>query len=69
MTNTKHLERAIATVKTLDRLGKFNRKPIAWELWSVIREKDPNKMDWHYKAINDYTCDIDTIEEAQEILK
>lgn len=67
--NTNHLKRAIATVKTLDRQGKFNRKPIAWELWSVIKGKDPNKMDWHYKAINDYTCDIDSVEEAQEILK
>lgn len=67
--NTDHLKRACAKVKALDKRGAFKRKPLAWELWSIIRSKAPNKMDWHYTVINDYTCDIDTPDEAERVLK
>lgn len=60
----EHLKRSIEQVKRLDRKGMFHRKPIMWELWSVIRETDINKIDYSsYIAINDYTCDIDDPDE------
>ena len=58
--DTDHLKHAIWQVKTLDAQGKFKRRPIAWELWDVIRGDDPNNMKRNgYVVINDYTCDID----------
>lgn len=61
---TEHLKAACQEVKRLDGEGKFNRVPIAWELWSVICGYDLNKTDYRsYVAINDYTCDIDDPED------
>lgn len=57
--NQKHLHEAIEELKQLDMLGTFNRKPLAWELWSVITHYAPNRINKSYTAINDYTCDID----------
>lgn len=61
--NTDHLKQAIEDVKAIDKQGRFNRRPIAWELWNVISRgpgTDPNYIDHNsYVAINDYTCDID----------
>lgn len=55
-----HLHRAIEDVKRLYADGRFNRKPIMWELWQVVIGGDPNTIDYgSYTAINDYTCDID----------
>ena len=65
--NQKHLHEACEEVKQLDMLGVFKRKPIAWELWSVIRHSAPNKVDKSYVAINDYTCDIDNPEDIELI--
>ena len=62
--DTDHLKAACQEVKRLDKEGKFNRVPIAWELWSVICGSDLNKTDYRsYVAINDYTCDIDDPED------
>lgn len=62
--DTDKLKRACIEVKRLDGEGKFNRVPIAWELWSVICGYDLNKTDYKsYVAINDYTCDIDDPED------
>lgn len=60
---------AIDEVKRLDAQGVFKRRPIAWELWSVINGTDPNKPNRKYVAINDYTCDIDYPEQIDEVLK
>lgn len=59
--NQEHLRRAIDEVKQLDKHGKFHRKPIAWELWAVIRgQTDVNHIDYNgYIRINDGTCDVD----------
>ena len=64
-----HLHRAIQRVKRLDRIGAFLRKPIAWELWSVIRGTNPNRVNKHYVAINDYTCDVDNPEDIEKVLE
>lgn len=67
--DTEHLKRACEEVKRLDRLGKFNRKPIAWETWNVICGTDPNRINQSYVAINDYTCDVDKGSEITEVIQ
>lgn len=67
--DTDHLKRAVKETKKLDRMRKFKRKPIAWEVWSVIRGTDINAIDYSYTAINDYTCDIDYPYEVENVLK
>ncbi len=63
--NTGRLKKAIRAVKQYDAQRRFRRKPIMWELWSVITGGDLNSIDYHsYVAINDYTCDIDDPEEV-----
>ena len=59
----EHLKRAIQKTKELDAAGKFWRRPIMWELWTVIKDvplqTKPDEYIYNYTAINDYTCDID----------
>lgn len=62
--NQKHLKRAVQKAKQLEAEGKFWRRPLMWELWTVIKGLPLTKgMDDYqydsYTAINDYTCDID----------
>ena len=66
VTDTEHLKRAIRDVKRYDAEGRFNRKPIMWELWQVITGCQLNRIDYSsYVPINDYTCDIDYPDEAE----
>ena len=62
------LYRSTRRVRQLDKDGRFKRKPIAWELWSVICGTNPNKVNKSYVAINDYTCDIDYESEIEEVI-
>jgi hypothetical protein len=63
VTETKHFRSAIAEVKR--KISKFDREPIAWELWQVIKGTEYNVIDYdNYIKINDYTCDIDKPEDA-----
>lgn len=44
----------------------FNRHPIAWELWQVIKGTQLNRICYdNYTVINDYTCDIDEPEDIE----
>ena len=64
----KRFRAAIDYVKANIDTGVFCRHPIAWELWQVINGWDVNEIDFDsYTAINDYTCDIDTEEDALKI--
>ena len=66
--DTGHFFGAVNVLKKYQDLGRFNRVPIAWELWQVIKETPINHIDYsNYKAINDYTCDIDRPEDVAEI--
>ena len=50
-----------------DLEGKFHREAVSWELWQVIKGTELDVIDYtNYHAINDYTCDIDDEEEAEE---
>ena len=57
--NTEHLKEAIRITKEYEDDGKFNRKPIMWELWTIIKDTPINEIKHNYIPINDYTSDID----------
>lgn len=71
--NTKHLKKAIQKTKQLEKQNKFWRKPIMWELWTVIKDVPLQVKAEEYPAdyivINDYTCDIDWKEDIIKIEK
>jgi choline kinase len=59
---------AVEFVRQNSRAAFFDRLPISWELWQVIRHKPFNEIDHtSYIAINDYTCDIDFPEDIERI--
>lgn len=58
---------AIDFVKQNEGNGLFKRRPIAWELWQVLKGTRLNEIITNYTVINDYTCDIDYPEEAELI--
>lgn len=63
--DTDHLRHAISITKQYAAQGLFKRNPIMWELWQVIQATPLNCINYNnYVAINDYTCDIDSPEEA-----
>ena len=73
--NTNHLKEAIEKTKELDKEGKFWRKPLMWELWTVIKDvplqTKPDEYTAEYTVINDYTVDVDRksdIKRLEEIL-
>ena len=56
----QYFRECIDTVRKGIEDGIWNRDPIAWELWQVIKKTPINKIDYtNYTAINDFTCDID----------
>lgn len=64
----KRFRAAINYVKLNETTGLFHRRPIAWELWQVINHQNPNEINYsNYRAINDYTCDIDAPEDVERI--
>lgn len=64
----KHFRAAIDYVKANINSGIFVRHPIAWELWQVINGEDPRRINFdNYTAINDYTCDVDRPEDAEQL--
>lgn len=66
--DTDHLKHAVRLTGEYAERGLFFRNPIAWELWQVIYDSPLNYIDFSsYVAINDYTCDVDTVEDAMAI--
>ena len=62
-----YFRRCINKTLTLAQNGCFNRDPIAWELWQVIKGTPLNVIDYsNYVAINDYTTDFDNDDEFRE---
>ena len=59
--NTEHLKSAVKW--TIENADRFYRKPIMWELWQVIKGTPLNVILHNYTAVNDYTCDIDQLED------
>lgn len=68
--NMERFKECLKKIKQLDEQKKFNRIPIAWELWQVIKDTPLNKIDYtNYRIINDYTCDIDNKEDIKKLEK
>jgi len=69
--NQEHLHKAIEKTRELEKEGKFWRKPIMWELWTVIKDTplqtEPGKYPAEYTVINDYTCDVDWLEDIRKL--
>ena len=66
--NAKKFVDSLIKVKQYKKEGKFNREPIAWELWQVIKDGKLNVIDYYnYTAINDYTCDVDELKDIEKI--
>lgn len=70
--NTKHLKEAIEKTKQYEDEGKFWRKPIMWELWTIIKDvplqKGPDdEYIYNYVPINDYTSDIDRERDIEKL--
>ena len=65
-------QRCIRIVKEYYIKNKWNREPIAWELWQIIKGTRLNEVDYtNYHAINDYTVDVDnqnTVKRLEEVL-
>ena len=57
----------IKQTKYLQDQGAFRRKPVSWELWQVIQGTMLNVIAMDYYVIDDYTCDVDTPEDAWRI--
>ena len=71
--NQKHLREAIEKTRELDKEHKFWRKPIVWELFTVIKDAPlqvrKGEYTTDYTAINDYTCDVDFKEDGIKLNK
>lgn len=65
--NQKRFRDCINQTKILQDQGAFRRKPVSWELWQVIKGTQLNVIIMNYHNIEDYTCDVDTPEDAKRI--
>lgn len=65
--DTEYFFKCIEIAKEYDRQGKWNRMPVSWELWQVIRNTTLNSIKYNYVGINDYTCDVDDEEDLEKI--
>lgn len=66
--NAERFFNCIEEVKDMHKRHMFKRHPISWELWQVIKGTPINRIDYtNYTAINDYSCDVDTEEQARLI--
>lgn len=67
--DAQHFFSAVEKTKELYHNNRFQRHPIAWELWQVIKSTELNKIDYtNYTVINDYTCDIDDPQDVIDIV-
>ena len=58
---------AVEKTKELYAQG-YLRRCLAWELWQVIKNTELNHIEQNYTLINDYSCDIDYPEDADQWL-
>ncbi len=65
--NQKRFRECINQTKILQDGGAFRRKPVSWELWQVIKGTPLNVIALNYHIIDDYTCDVDSPEDAKRI--
>lgn len=67
--DTRRFRACVNVAIDLAEKEKFNREPIAWELWQVIKGTQLNVINYtNYTAINDYTTDFDTDDEYRDFM-
>lgn len=64
--DTEFFRKAIEKTKFYRLNGNFYREPLAWELWQVIKGTPLGVIEQNYTIINDYSCDIDRPEDANQ---
>ena len=65
---TDFFRMCVDTTRKLAEENRFNREPISWELWQVIKCTQLNRIDYsNYFVINDWTCDVDDPEDLKKI--
>ena len=57
----------VAVTKHYGDLGKFHRDALSWELWQVIKGTPLDQVLYNYTVINDYSCDVDSLEDIEKI--
>lgn len=66
--DTKRFKSCLYINKLFYEMGVFSREPIMWELWQIIKKTPVNIIDYtNYVAIKDWTCDVDSPEDAKLI--
>ena len=66
--NQRRFRAAIDYVAESIDAGIFRRHPVSWELWQVLCGKSVRNINYEtICAINDYTCDVDHIEDVARI--
>ena len=66
--DVEHLKKAQKECRESRLKGLFRRPPIAWEFWQVVKGTAYNIINYkNYTVINDYTCDVDSPEDAIKI--
>lgn len=65
--NQTRFKESIAITKAYQDKEMFIRRPIAWELWQVIKGTPINEIAINYQVIDDYTCDVDGPEDAKRL--
>ena len=66
--DVKHFWKCVKRTLWYNSRHYFYREAITWELWQVIKGTPLNQIDYtNYTAINDYTTDIDSDEEAHRL--
>lgn len=51
----------------IGKFSKYRKDPISWELWQVIKGTTLDVVEYNYTVINDYSCDVDSMEDAEMI--
>ena len=65
--NTRIFWHSIEMAKYYADLGLFHREPVSWELWQVIKGTPLDEVRYNYTVVNDYSCDVDSLEDIERI--
>lgn len=57
----------IEVTKHYGDMGLFHREPVGWELWQVIKGTPLDVVQYNYTVINDYSCDVDSLDDIEQI--
>lgn len=71
--DVEHFKESLEKTRQMEREHKFWRKALVWEFFTVVKnaplQKKMGEYTTDYTVINDYTCDIDNVEDIEELNK